>query len=39
MVPPALPEVGQTMLEGKLNYLVEEVPEVQDVGVSDNDRG
>ena len=39
MVPPALTEVRQDVLDGQLDYFVQDLPKVQDPHVTDDERG
>jgi len=39
VVPPALPEVRQDVLPGELDHLVENVPEVEDVEITNDEGG
>jgi len=38
VIPPALSEMWEDMLETQLNHLVKQVPEVQEVKISDHER-
>jgi hypothetical protein len=37
MVPPALPEVRQDVLEAQLDHLIQQVPKMEQVEVSDDE--